>query len=136
MPFGSSQIPTIKFEEFTNEPLKCKDFDLEYVSVQQCLVDSFNSTDFPLCQNKCYPIQMQGFRYVNNSSNILDCTSLEDEICNGGPNVWLELLVIAEYVCLMPCKLLGRVSTNKVKSFLASKSQNIYIIISMIRLSK
>ena len=79
---------------------------------------------------------MQGFRYVNNSSKILDCTSLEDEICNGGPNVWLELSVIAEYVCLMPCKLLGRVSTNKVKSFLASKSQNIYIIISMIRLSK
>ena len=121
MPFGSSQIPKIEFEEFTNEPLKCKDFDLEYVSIQQCLVDYFNSKDFSPCQNKCYPIQMHGFRYVNNSSNILDCTSLEDEICNGGPNVWLDLSFIAENVCLMPCKLLGRVSTNKIKSVLASK---------------
>jgi hypothetical protein len=120
VPFGNSQIPTITIKESTNKPLKCKDFDLKYVSVQQCLVDYFNSNDFPLCEKKCVPIQMKGFRYVKNSSNILDCTSLEDEICNGGPNVWLDLVYITELECLMPCNMTGIVSTNKVTSVLAS----------------
>ena len=120
MPFGNSQIPTITLKESTNKPLKCKDFDLKYVSVQQCLVDYFNSKDFPLCQKKCVQIQMKVFRYINNSSNILDCTSLEDEICNGGPNVWLELLYFTEINCLMPCNMTGIVSKKRVKSVLAS----------------
>ena len=112
VPFGSSQIPTIRFQESTYTPLKCKDFDLEYVSMQQCFVDMFNSKDFSPCQNKCIPIQMQGFRYINNSSKIPDCTSLEDEVCNGGPVVWTKLPIITEYYCLMPCNITGRVSTN------------------------
>ena len=59
---------------------------------------------------------MQGFRYVNNSLNIPDCTSLDDEICNGGPHVWTRLPNITESQCLMPCNITGRVSTNNVNA--------------------
>ena len=124
VPFGDHQIPSITYTEFTHTPLKCKDFDHKYLSLQQCLVDIFNSKDFITpCQNKCVPIQMQGFRYVNNSTKIPDCKSLEDEICNGGPHVWTKLPNITESQCLMPCNITGRVSTNKVKSLLYSLEQ-------------
>ena len=111
LPFGNHQIPLIKYQEFTHTPLKCKDFDHEYISLQQCLANTFNTKDFAPC-NKCIPIQMQGFRYVNNSLNIPNCTSLDDEICNGGPHVWTRLPNITESQCLMPCNITGTFSTN------------------------
>ena len=46
---------------------------------------------------------MKGFRYINNSTSIANCIKLEDEICNGGPQVWSPLL--DEFVkCLNPCR--------------------------------
>jgi hypothetical protein len=115
LPFGSHQTPSIAYEEFRHTPLKCKDFDRNYISLQQCLANIFNSNDFAPC-NKCIPIQMQGFRYVNDSLNIPDCKNLDDEICNGGPHVWTRLPNITESQCLMPCNITGRVSTKNVNA--------------------
>ena len=46
---------------------------------------------------------MRGFRYVNSSSDLKNCNKLDDEICNGGPTVWKELLKHYEK-CLKPCR--------------------------------
>ena len=46
---------------------------------------------------------MNGFRFLENSSNIESCVFLEDEICNGGPEVWNELMPVFNK-CLPPCR--------------------------------
>ena len=84
-------------------PLKCKMYDTDYVSEQQCFVNDFFDKDFSPCPIKCLPIQMRGFRYVNSSSDIKNCNKLEDEVCNGGPTVWKELDKHFKK-CKKPCK--------------------------------
>ena len=85
-------------------PLKCKMYNTDYVSEQQCFVDDFFDKDFSPCPIKCLPIQMRGFRYVNSSSDIKNCNKLEDEVCNGGPTVWKELDKHFKK-CKKPCKI-------------------------------
>ena len=49
---------------------------------------------------------MKGFRYVNNSklTSFINCARFEDEICNGGPEVWAPLLAnISDWP--KPCKI-------------------------------
>ena len=46
---------------------------------------------------------MKGFRYVNDSAELPSCTKLADEICNGGPLAWEELIP-ALRLCPRPCK--------------------------------
>ena len=47
VPFGRDQIPDIRCQHYESMPLKCKTFDPDYESVQQCNVDFFLSNDFP-----------------------------------------------------------------------------------------
>ena len=86
--------------------LNCKTSDPEYLSFEQCLVELFVSMDFLKCPQKCIPIQMKGFKYINESANLKDCTKLEDEICAGGFNVW-KTLKPSYFKCQMPCKLIS-----------------------------
>ena len=43
-----------------------------------CLVDNFNSEKFSPCPIKCIPIQMKGFKYVNDSKILAEATYLEE----------------------------------------------------------
>ena len=48
---------------------------------------------------------MKGYHYVNRSISLPNCAKIEDEICNGGPNVFNTL--INEFSkCLSPCKMI------------------------------
>ena len=104
VPFGEIYSTRITFEETIIKALDCKLADIEYVSVQQCLVNTFISEHFSACPFKCIPIQMKGFQYVNKSTNFINCARLEDEICNGGFKVWIPLLNKFSD-CPKPCKL-------------------------------
>ena len=84
-------------------PLKCKMYDTDYVSEQQCFVDDFFDKDFSPCPVKCIPIQMRGFRYINSSSNLKNCKNLDEEICISGPSVWKELQERFGK-CMKPCR--------------------------------
>ena len=46
---------------------------------------------------------MRGFRYVDDSLTLPNCPKLEDEICNGGPEVWTGLNSKFSQ-CLKPCR--------------------------------
>ena len=46
IPFGSMKVPTITTQEDVQVPFECKKSDSDYVSVQQCWVDTFISKDF------------------------------------------------------------------------------------------
>ena len=83
-------------------PLKCKMYDTDYVSEQQCFVNDFFDKDFSPCPIKCLPIQMRGFRYVNSSFELKNCNKLDNEVCNGGPIVWNELMERFKK-CKKPC---------------------------------
>ena len=102
--FGKDQFTHITFKETIIKPLNCKLSDTEYFSEQQCLVNIFIAENFPACLTKCVPIQMKGFRYVNNSTYLTNCARLEDEICNKGPKVWTPLLNKFS-ACPKPCKI-------------------------------
>ena len=110
VPFGKEQIPKIKGQECVKKPLKCKKSDPDYVSAQQCLVDRFISDDFSPCSSKCIPIQMKGFKYLNNSTKLVDCTNLDDEICNGGPRVWTKVPDVT-FECTKPCEIIRYTSS-------------------------
>ena len=98
--FGA-YITKITFRETIIKPLSCKKSDNEYTSQLQCLVNKFIDEHFSPCQIKCLPIQMKGFQHV--STSLINCSKLEDEICNGGPKVWDSLH--DEFPnCLDPCK--------------------------------
>ena len=101
--FGDIMTQRITIVQTIRNPLKCKMYNSDYVSKQQCLVYDFFDKDFSPCPVKCIPIQMRGFRYVNSSSRLKDCTKLEDEICNGGPTVWKELKKRVPK-CMKPCR--------------------------------
>ena len=101
--FGDILTQKISTVQTIRHPLKCKKYNLDYVSEQQCLVSYFFNKDFSPCPVKCIPIQMRGFRYINSSSNLKNCDKLDDEICNGGPTVWKELLKHYEK-CSKPCR--------------------------------
>ena len=104
VPFGEIYFPRITFKETIIKALNCKSSDIEYVSVQQCLVNIFISEHFSACPFKCITIQMKGFQYVNKSTNFINCARLEDEICNGGFNVWTSLFDKFSD-CPKPCKI-------------------------------
>ena len=105
VPFGGIYLTQVTFKETIIKPLNCKTSDTEYVSQQQCLVNTFINEHFSPCPIKCIPIQMKGHRYVNKSTSLINCAKLEDEICNGGPKVWNKL--INEFPkCLNPCKMI------------------------------
>ena len=102
--FGKDQYTHITLKETIIKPLNCKLSDTEYLSEQQHLVNIFITEDFPACPIKCIPIQMKGFRYVNNSTSVINCARFEDEICNGGPEVWTPLFAkVSEWP--KPCKM-------------------------------
>ena len=46
---------------------------------------------------------MKGFQYANKSATIENCTKLEDEICNGGPFIGIQIKH-AYQKCLKPCE--------------------------------
>ena len=48
---------------------------------------------------------MKGFKYLSNSTSLIDCTNIEDEICNGGPPVWTKIWETCEWV--KPCKIVS-----------------------------
>ena len=48
---------------------------------------------------------MKGFKYLSNSSSLIDCTNIKDEICNGGPPVWTKIWETCEWV--KPCKIVS-----------------------------
>ena len=101
--FGDILIPKITAVETIKKPLDCQTSDSEYISEQECLVNHFLSDNFSTCPVKCIPIQMRGFRYVNNSSNLKNCVKIEDEVCNGGPPAWNEIAKRFSN-CMKPCK--------------------------------
>ena len=101
--FGDILNQKISTVQTMRHPLKCKKYNLDYTSEEQCLVSYFFNKDFSPCPVKCIPIQMRGFRYINSSTGLKNCNKLEDEICNGGPTVWKELLKHYEK-CLKPCR--------------------------------
>ena len=101
--FGDILTQKISTVQTIRHPLKCKKYILDYASEQQCLVSYFFKKDFFPCPVKCIPIQMRGFRYINSSSNLKNCDKLDDEVCNGGPTVWKELLKHYEK-CSKPCR--------------------------------
>ena len=104
VPFGEIYSTRITFKETIIKALDYKLSDIEYMSVQQCLVNIFISEHFSPCPFKCITIQMKGFQYVNKSTNFIDCARLEDEICNGGFKVWIPLLNKFSD-CPKPCKI-------------------------------
>ena len=46
---------------------------------------------------------MKGFKYLPNHESLIECKDIEDEICNGGPAVWAEMIRIMD--CIKPCKI-------------------------------
>ena len=102
VPFGGIYNTETKLMETMIKPLKCKSSD-SYVSDMQCLANLFFSEDLSPCPVKCLPIQMKGFQYANKSATIEDCTKLEDEICNNGPFIALQMKH-AYQKCLKPCE--------------------------------
>ena len=105
VPFAETYTTRITFRETIMKPLNCKTSDTEYVSESQCLVNMFSAEHFQACPMKCIPIQMKGHHYVDKSASVINCTKLEDEICNGGSKVWNKLY--DEFPnCLNPCKMI------------------------------
>lgn len=100
--FGAIMNPKITTVQTIRNPLKCQMYNSDYVSEQQCLVNDFFDKDFSPCPVKCMPIQMRGFRYVNSSFELTNCNKLDDEVCNGGPIVWNELMERFKK-CKKPC---------------------------------
>ena len=47
---------------------------------------------------------MKGYKYLSNSTSLIDCKNLEDEICNGGPPVWNPMPSLFD--CPKPCKII------------------------------
>ena len=47
---------------------------------------------------------MKGYKYLRNSTSLIDCKNLEDELCNGGPPVWNPMPAL--YDCPKPCKII------------------------------
>ena len=46
---------------------------------------------------------MKGFKYLPKYESLIDCKNIEDEICNGGPAVWADMIRIMD--CIKPCKI-------------------------------
>ena len=115
VPFGNPRKQRILAIENEIQNLNCEDTyetNSQYQSFEQCLVDLFVFSDFLQCPTKCVPIQMKGFKYLNESVDLKHCTKLDDEICNGGPNVW-KMLKKSYLNCPMPCKQISYGSSNK-----------------------
>ena len=102
VPFGGIYKTQTEPMETMIKRLKCKSSD-SYVSDMQCLANFFFSEDLSPCPVKCLPIQMKGFQYANKSATIENCTKLEDEICNGGPFIAMQM-DHAYQECLKPCE--------------------------------
>ena len=102
VPFGGIYNTETKVMETMIKPLKCKKSE-SYVSDMQCFANLFFSEDLLPCPVKCLPIQMKGFQYANKSATIEDCTKLEDEICNDGPFIGMQMQH-AYQKCLKPCE--------------------------------
>ena len=100
--FGAIMNPKITTVQTIRTPLKCQMSKSDYVSEQQCLVNDFFNKDFSPCPVKCVPIQMRGFRHVNSSFELKNCNKLDNEVCNGGPIVWNELMERFKK-CKKPC---------------------------------
>ena len=106
VPFGGSKKHQVSTTENEIQNLNCKTADPEYLSFQQCLIDLFDSLAFSKCPTKCIPIQMKGFKYINESFSLKDCTKIDDEICIGGPKVWIKLK--QSYLkCPTSCKIIS-----------------------------
>ena len=105
VPFGGIHYTQITIEETIIKPLNCKKSDTKYVSEWQCFVNIFTDEHFSPCPIKCIPIQMKGFNYVNKSMPLPNCATLEDEICNGGPEVW-NTIVDNFPKCPKSCKMI------------------------------
>ena len=101
--FEEKQATMIAVVDARHRPLICNDFDDGHVSEQQCIVNHFLSNDLTVCPQKCLPIQMKGFQYINQSSHLEKCANLEAEACNGGPKVW-DALYHTLANCLVPCE--------------------------------
>ena len=123
IPYGQVELSKVIFKQNELQSLDCEKSNAEYVSIEQCLVNYFISDDFPSCPIKCIPIQMEGFRYVNKSTQLTSCTKLADEICNGGPLVW-EDLGAAWKRCPRPCKFTSYVQSHVESEEIARLEDN------------
>ena len=47
---------------------------------------------------------MKGFKYLRDTTNLFDCKNVEDEVCNGGPTVWIPLGSALN--CTKPCEII------------------------------
>ena len=48
---------------------------------------------------------MKGYKYLRNSTSLIDCKNLDDEIWNGGPKVWNPMPSL--FSCPKPCKIIS-----------------------------
>ena len=48
---------------------------------------------------------MKGYKYLRNSTSLIDCKNIEDEICNGGPAVWKSMPSLFD--CEKPCRIIS-----------------------------
>ena len=72
---------------------------------------------------------MKGFKYINESVTLKDCTKLDDEICTGGPNVWIKLK--QSYLkCPTPCKVIsyGLSQVELIPMLFKDMDQNLAIL--------
>ena len=52
IPFGTIKVPKIITKEDVQKPYKCKISDPNFVSIQQCIINTFTSNDFSYCPQK------------------------------------------------------------------------------------
>ena len=74
VPFGSLKKQRILAVENEIRNFNCQvshkthaNTNFQYLSFEQCIVDLFVFSDFLQCPTKCVPIQMKGFKYINES---------------------------------------------------------------------
>ena len=103
IPFGENQA-VISFQESIREPYQCRTSDRTYISMQQCIYEEFLTLSRDFCSFPCIPIQLKGFRYINENNTLQDCRTLEEEVCTGGPKTWKDL-EHADLHCDKPCQI-------------------------------
>jgi hypothetical protein len=47
---------------------------------------------------------MKGYNYLRYSTKLIDCIKIENEVCNGGPDVWNPMPSL--FTCEKPCKII------------------------------
>ena len=75
---------------------------------------------------------MKGFKYLSNSTSLIDCTNIKDEICNGGPPVWTKIFKDCEWV--KPCKIISYKGSTIEYSYYNSTSDETHFVFGLGRI--